>query len=277
MRDPAGPSIDFRGSWPASDAERRTIARFIEFVAREVPAGARILDAGAGRRPYRRHFAHARYESTDVAECGSGGERHDFLCSLEAIPRPEGVYDAVVSTQVLEHVEDPQRVVDEFCRILRPGGLLFLTVPQGWGIHRAPHHYYNFTCYGLASLFHRAGLEIRFIRPRGGIFCYLGKRLRTLPRYVLKQHLAARDGAGRPRWGPRLVAAALLPLYVPAQLLCRYPIPWLCHFLDPLDRRQAFTLGYACCCRKPPDGASAADAPGWLPPGERIGGDDDAA
>jgi len=39
--------------------------------------------------------------------------------------------NAIINTQVLEHVEYPQKVLDEFYRILAPGGKLFLTAPQG--------------------------------------------------------------------------------------------------------------------------------------------------
>lgn len=54
---------------------------------------------------------------------------HYFLCSLDAIPKPDLHYDAVLCTQVLEHVENPLNVLSEFNRVLRHGGKLLVTVP----------------------------------------------------------------------------------------------------------------------------------------------------
>jgi len=63
---------------------------------------------------------------------------HNFICSLDNIPKPNNSYGVIINTQVLEHVAEPQKVITEFYRILKPKGKLFLTAPQGWGIHGEP-------------------------------------------------------------------------------------------------------------------------------------------
>jgi len=50
------------------DAESYGISKFMEYASTEVKDGERVLDAGAGSRPYKKYFAHAKYESTDFVE-----------------------------------------------------------------------------------------------------------------------------------------------------------------------------------------------------------------
>lgn len=236
-------------------AERFAIMKFMKFASGQTKPSDVVLDAGSGdKRPYREQFSHAKYESTDMEQLPDG--THAFLCSLDKIPRPDNTYNAIVCTQVLEHVEFPQQVINEFYRILKPEGKLFLTAPQGARVHGEPHHFFNFTEYGLASLFKQAGFGINFIRSNGGYFWNLAKRIRTLPRYISKQY---KDPAlvdkisiyNRLCWS---VMAALLFLLKP---LYKYIVPVLFFYLDSLDKEKRLTLGYCCYCVKP--GISKAD------------------
>jgi len=218
-----------------TNPERFTIIEFMEFASQEVSPSSDVLDAGAGSRPYQNYFSHTNYESTDRREIpdSSAPGKHSFLCNLEEIPRPDNSYDAIVNTQVLEHVEYPQTVINEFYRVLKPHGKLFLTAPQGWGLHQEPYHFFNFTKYGLESLFKNARFEIIFIRPRGGIFWYLANRISILPDYVVFSNNAL----------TRVFRLLLSPV-------CRVCIPLLFFHLDRLDTKKDFTLGYACYCIK---------------------------
>ncbi|MDP1728702.1 MAG: class I SAM-dependent methyltransferase [archaeon] len=219
-----------------SDAETFSIVNFIKFASKQVKSSDKVLDAGAGSCPYKRYFSHAKYESTDFGDIfdKSSKNKHNFICNLDKIPRPNNTYDVILNTQVLEHVEYPQKVINEFYRILKPQGKLFLTAPQGWGIHDEPYHFFNFTKYGLKLLFKNAGFDIVFIKPRGGIFWYLGFRIRTLPSYIYSQYQ---------KWW-------LLPIYLFSLPICNYLIPLLFFHLDKLDKKRSYTLGYACYCKK---------------------------
>ncbi len=224
-----------------ADAESFGIIKFMEFATKKVKPTDKVLDAGAGSCPYRTYFTHAKYESTDVFDSSSKA-KHNFFCSLDKIPKPDNFYDVIVNTQVLEHVEYPQKVINEFYRILKSGGQLFLTAPQGWGLHEEPRHFFNFTKYGLESLFKNAGFKIVFIEPRGGIFWYLGNRIKTTPYYIFSQY----KGSTEPK--SRFLAYILFPFYLLAKPICEYLIPLLFFYLDRLDRKQEYTLGYACYC-----------------------------
>ena len=109
------------------DTEKHSINQFIKFASGQVKKTDIILDAGAGAHPYKKYFSHAKYESTDF----KNDKKHTLICSLDKIPKKENSYSAIINTQVLEHVEFPQKVINEFYRILKPEGKLFLTAPQG--------------------------------------------------------------------------------------------------------------------------------------------------
>ena len=218
------------------DPEKTSIRAFVAEAAANVPARARVLDAGAGARPYAPLFAHAAYESTDIADPAG---HHDFCCDLHAIPRPDAAYDAIVCNQVLEHVRDPRLVLAEFHRLLAPGGRLYLTVPLCWGVHEAPHHYYNFTRYGLEDLFQTTGFNQERLEARGGIFWFLGDVSRMVVPYIVKQQETP------------LRLALFTPLGLLLAPVTSYLLPVLLYELDGLDRQRDFTLGYAAVARKP--------------------------
>ncbi|MCX5653870.1 MAG: class I SAM-dependent methyltransferase [Planctomycetota bacterium] len=218
-------------------AEGFSIRQFMKESAMQVEPGSQVLDAGAGNCPYKDLFAHTRYESADWKDGST--VKHDFLCDLHQVPKPDESYDAILCTQVLQHVEYPQQVVREFHRLLRPGGRLFLTTCQGWPVIQPPYHFYNFTNFGLMSLFRNANLRVAFIRPRGGVFWNLGHRLRELPIYITSQY---RHNL------PALLC--LLPFFVAGTVVFGFCVPLVFHYLDRIDKSRASTLGYACYCVK---------------------------
>ena len=225
------------------------ILKLVEFASRKVEKGERILDAGAGSCPYARHFRHAEYESTDFEESVSG-RKHDFLCSLDNIPKPDNSYDAIISTQVLEHVEYPQKVMDEFYRVLKPGGKLFLTLTQAWGVHGEPYNFYFFTKFGLKSLFRNSGFEEHFIRPLCGMFGFIGKMIKLLPQYIYFQQFYRKKGDAF-EFKPGIGAVLMFPFYLLAVPICQVLIPFVFYYLDFLDKKKFFTVGYASYCVKP--------------------------
>ena len=132
-----------------------------------------MIDVGCGRQPYRSYFAHL----SRIVACDHDGTRGtvDIVCPAHAIPVPDASYDAVLCTEMLEHVPDPLAVWREFYRILRPGGKLLLTTPMYWPEHEAPYDFYRFPEHGLRHLAKGAGFDVEELWPRGGSWALLGQ------------------------------------------------------------------------------------------------------
>jgi SAM-dependent methyltransferase len=130
---------DFDGEMNLYDLRRRLAIVFHDLLPPAI-AGKRLLDAGCGTG----HFSKAAAEkgavvtSLDIGErlLGKVAEKCDterVVGSVLDLPFEENHFDFVVSSEVIEHTEDPYRAVREFYRVLKPGGILALTVPnQFW-------------------------------------------------------------------------------------------------------------------------------------------------
>jgi len=88
----------------------------------------------------------------------------------------DGEFDTVLCLQVLEHVFEPIRMLNEISRVLKPGGYAILLAPQTGVLHHAPHHYYNFTRYWFTEACSRANMEIVDISPLGGTWSSVASR-----------------------------------------------------------------------------------------------------
>lgn len=225
-----GPGGNWLTAAPLSDLGRWHVTEFVRRVAGELPPGTRILDAGAGTCAYRDWFGHCFYVAVDLAVGDPTWDygRLDCLAALERLPFADAAFDAVLSTQTLEHVEWPRECVAEMARVLRPGGRLFLTVPMSQCEHQAPHDYFRYTSYGLRSILKHAGFDERDcqITALGG----LGARLA----YQLPAVQSLLPGAGC--WASGFRARDLLawPLHGPAWVAIRL----MQHALLALDRRD---------------------------------------
>ncbi|MBL8209311.1 MAG: class I SAM-dependent methyltransferase [Bryobacterales bacterium] len=196
-------------------------------LAGSLPAGARVLDAGAGEGKYKHLFGSARYTGLDLAV---GDQQWDYagldvLGDLTRLPFGDGTFDACLSVVTLEHVREPAAVVAEMGRTLKRGGRLLLVVPQDWEVHQAPHDYFRYTRYGVRHLLEQGGFSEIVVESGGGYFRLMGRRMLNGLQFFK---------------GVAMVPGALLLL--PGGLL--FPL------LDGLDRERNFTLGYLCTAIK---------------------------
>lgn len=242
------PRAGWLGWWPGLpavlDPENGRIRRFLEEEAARLAAGSRVLDASAGTRPYAALFCTQHYESCDMPN-GFYRCPHDFECHLDSIPRPDGSYDAVVLTQVLEHVPDPTIVLRELARITRPGGKLLLSVPLNCPLHGEPWHFFNFTHHGLAELAKNSQWRMVECEKVGGAFWLLGKRMGELPGKLMKSVDPFRAGKrGQSVLACLFWSLVLFPGWLLGAPLLRYVWRPMCYWLDLLDFDKSFTSGY---------------------------------
>jgi len=151
---------------------------FVREFSQQLRDGSDVLDVGAGSCKYRPLFARCNYKAQDFAQYPHADHRYgalDYISDITAIPTPEASFDAIVCTEVLEHVPRPDLALQEFARVLRGGGQLLLTAPMRSGIHMAPFHFYGgFTRYWYEHFLPLHGFQIRQISENGKFFRYYG-------------------------------------------------------------------------------------------------------
>ncbi len=76
----------------------------------------------------------------------------DLVADIARLPFADHSVDAVINEFVLEHVPDPVAIVAEIKRVLKPGGLVYLSAPFIEGFHSSPHDYGRWTKAGLQNL-----------------------------------------------------------------------------------------------------------------------------
>jgi len=158
-----------------------------------VPAGSRILDAGAGECQYSRFCDHLTYVSQDFAQYDGRGDEGalqmgdwcqdglDIVGDITEIPEPDASFDAIMCVEVLEHLPDPLAAIREFTRLLRPGGSLILTAPFCSLTHFSPFHFASgFNRYFYEHHLPIQGFKIVEIEANGNYFEYLAQELRRL-------------------------------------------------------------------------------------------------
>lgn len=226
------------------------MTRLLAETARQLPAGSRVLDAGAGEGRFQELFAHTKYLGVDLAVGDSAWNYSglDAINSLDRLCFVDNSFDVVVFTQVMEHLPEPGAVLAEIQRVLRPGGLLILVAPQSWHAHQIPHDFYRYTAYGIRHLLQKNGLVAERIQPLGGYFWYLSFQLQLLPYWAFSRSSASKHLPAPLRLALKSAAVALFELFLPLLLF----------YLDPIDQVQEATLGHFCLARKPDDADTAS-------------------
>jgi SAM-dependent methyltransferase len=118
----------------------------------------RVLNAGAGDRDLS-PFIEGELTNQDIAAGKHNGNVHIYS-PLHRIPREDGYFDAIICNAVLEHVENPQDVIREFFRVLRPGGHLYVCIPFLQPEHLDPTDYQRYTKDGLRRLLVQEQFEV---------------------------------------------------------------------------------------------------------------------
>lgn len=157
--------VSFRGpwlnpTWISQRALRRTVAEFASSLRAD--GTGRLIDVGCGPKPYRALFAVAEYVGVDVEVSGhpEALKTADVYYDGRTLPFGDASADYVLCTQVLEHAEDPDVVVTEIARVLRPGGRAILTAPLSWQEHEVPYDFRRYTRHGFRRLVESAGLTV---------------------------------------------------------------------------------------------------------------------
>jgi SAM-dependent methyltransferase len=116
-----------------------------------------ILDIGCGNSPYKFLIDESKavYTGIDV----ENADKFDYynpnktVFDGENIPFENGYFDYVISTEVLEHIENPEKIIEETYRVLKPGGEAIVTIPWSARVHFEPYDFCRYTPFKLEKLF----------------------------------------------------------------------------------------------------------------------------
>ena len=127
---------------------RRTLDNAIGPIISKYSIG-HVLDIGALHSPYRHYVKCTRYSVLDIKTY----EGVDYLVDIHNAGIKSNTFDTIIATEVLEHLYNPFKAVDEIYRILKPNGYLIATTRFIYPYHGEPDDYFRFTEFGLKKLF----------------------------------------------------------------------------------------------------------------------------
>ena len=149
-----------------ADAFASGYASFLQRHAR-----GRLLDHGCGKAPLYGIYAPLSSEvvTVDWAASAHGISHAAAIADLNGpMPFEDARFDTILSSDVVEHLANPQAVMSEFARVLADDGTLILGTPFAYWLHEAPHDYFRWSPYAIERLGGEVGLEVIEARRCGG-------------------------------------------------------------------------------------------------------------
>lgn len=162
--------LDIRHLPPAVYLVRKSILKAVREVS-HIATGT-VVDLACGEMPYRREFT----KSDSLNYIGIDLDNNQYHNTIKpnlfwdgkTIPLNDNSVDFMLATEFLEHYFDTQHILGEIRRVLKPGGNLFITVPQIWPIHEPPWDYHRFTPFNLQEAFRIANFQKSKVSALGG-------------------------------------------------------------------------------------------------------------
>jgi SAM-dependent methyltransferase len=119
-----------------------------------------ILDFGGGSKPYQNLFKNSQnYFSIEVLG-NKENLRSDIYYDGSKLPFADNAFDSILCTEVFEHVEKLDDVLDELYRVLKPGGRMIVTTPFMCMEHEMPYDFRRLSFNGLSNLMKKNKFKI---------------------------------------------------------------------------------------------------------------------
>ena len=103
-----------------------------------------VINLGAGTLEYGDHVINVDIQALPTIDC---------VADAHTLPIADNSVDRVICLNTLEHVANPEKVIKEIYRVLKPGGATSIVVPFLFGFHAAPYDFHRWTAPGLAGDF----------------------------------------------------------------------------------------------------------------------------
>jgi SAM-dependent methyltransferase len=133
-----------------------------------------LLDIGCGKMPYKNYILEqsnvTSYIGLDIETALVYDEsvKPDYIWNGITMPFEDNSFECAIGTEVLEHCPEPEIVLKEVYRVLKPGGIFFFTVPFLWNLHEIPHDEYRYTPFSLERHLKKSGFKDIEINATGG-------------------------------------------------------------------------------------------------------------
>ena len=147
-------------------------------------AKGRLVDIGCGRMPYRRVLeplvdSYTGVDHPKVSRLYKSGSRPEVLADAKKLPFDNNYFDTALLIQVLEHVDSPEEVIKEATRVLKPNGVMIISIPFFYPLHDMPYDWGRYTSSALKSFLARASLRIIKIEQQGSFIEFFPQILNT--------------------------------------------------------------------------------------------------
>lgn len=164
-----------------------------DFVIKQInklPKQSKLLDAGCGSQMYRKYCDHLDYKAQDFGQYssdiknsftdGAGGVDGykygtlDYVGDIWNIQEKNEAFDAILCTEVFEHIPYPNETLKEFSRLLKPNGKLILTAPSNCLRHMDPYFFYTgFSDRWFEKFLKENNLQLEVIEVVGDYYSWL--------------------------------------------------------------------------------------------------------
>ncbi len=163
------------------DLQLLTIVSFLQKEMSNFSAGL-IIDVGAGESPWRSWIPkQCQYRGIDIRHSTEFGMKHrDSNITLYEggiMPFGKNTFNGALCIEVLEHTDNPELLLSEIFRILKPGSIMLLTVPWSARRHHIPYDFHRFTRERLSAILSKSGFIDIAISERGNDYCVIANKL----------------------------------------------------------------------------------------------------
>lgn len=138
-----------------------------------------LMDFGAGRKPYKSLFNVSAYIGVDIEKSGHSHDNSqiDVYYDGITIPFPDDHFDSILCSEVLEHIFEPDLILPELFRTLKPGGKILITVPFCWNEHEIPYDFARYSSFGIRHLLEKHFFNIIHMGKAGNFGAVLFQML----------------------------------------------------------------------------------------------------
>lgn len=158
-----------------------------------MPKDAVVYDIGCGQKPFAPYLKGKvkSHVGVDLADGFYKPDQVDLIGTAYAVPAPDGCADVVISSQVIEHLETPLVAINETYRLLKSGGIFFLSFPFLYPQHAQPRDFLRYTEFYLKQEIAADRFDVLMFERIGGFWyligMYLNLYLQQLDKGVLKK------------------------------------------------------------------------------------------